>query len=278
MDIRLIALDLDGTALLPDHASFSPRTEAALLAAHRRGVAVVPTTGRQFAVLPPPLQVRQPWADLAVLCNGAEVRRLATGEVLAAHYMAGSELLPLIREAVRLGLPIELSAGGTLYLTQADWDREREMEGLMFHMGVLGHRGRAVEGTLADFAAASPLAFEKVNLLGLTPALWGELAPLCRRLPLSCVWSSPRSMEITHRAATKASGLGTVCRLLGVELSQVMALGDSGNDLSSLTAAGLGVAMGDAPEEVKAAADAVTASNREDGAALAIERYVLGQS
>ena len=122
MDIRLIALDLDGTALLPDHASFSPRTEAALLAAHRRGVAVVPTTGRQFAVLPPPLQVRQPWADLAVLCNGAEVRRLATGEVLE-----------------------ERPAGGTLYLTQADWDREREMEGLMFHMGVLGHRGRAVE-------------------------------------------------------------------------------------------------------------------------------------
>lgn len=277
MDIRLIALDLDGTALLPDHASFSPRMEAALLAAHRKGVAVVPTTGRQFAVLPPPLQVRQSWAGLAVLCNGAEVRRLTTGEVLASHYMAGAELLPLIREAAWLGAPIELSAGGTLYLTQADWDREREMEGLTFHMGVLSRRGRAVEGSLADFAAASPLAFEKVNLLGVTPDRWAALAPLCRQLPLSCVWSSPRSMEITHREATKASGLGTVCRLLGVEMAQVMALGDSGNDLSSLTAAGLGVAMGDAPEEVKAAADAVTASNREDGAALAIERYVLGR-
>ena len=54
MDIRLISLDLDGTALLPDQASFSQRTEEALLAAHRQGVAIVPTTGRQFAGDPPP--------------------------------------------------------------------------------------------------------------------------------------------------------------------------------------------------------------------------------
>ena len=67
MNIRLISLDLDGTALLPDHASFSRRTEDALLAAHRQGVAIVPTTGRQFAMLPPPLRVKQSWANLAVL-------------------------------------------------------------------------------------------------------------------------------------------------------------------------------------------------------------------
>ena len=55
-----------------------------------------------------------------------------------------------------------------------------------------------------------------------------------------------------------------------------MAIGDSGNDITMLKAAGLGVAMGSAAQAVKDAADAVTASNREDGAALAIERYILG--
>ena len=65
------------------------------------------------------------------------------------------------------------------------------------------------------------------------------------------------------------------CALLGVDPVRTMAIGDRGNDISMLRAAGFGVAMGDAPQEVKDAADIVTASNREDGAALAIERYVL---
>lgn len=55
MDIQLIAMDLDGTALLDDHRSFSPRLTAALLEAHRRGIAIAPVTGRQFVLLPPPL-------------------------------------------------------------------------------------------------------------------------------------------------------------------------------------------------------------------------------
>ena len=57
-----------------------------------------------------------------------------------------------------------------------------------------------------------------------------------------------------------------------------MAIGDSGNDIPMLRAAALGVAMGNATREVKDAADAVTASNMEDGAAIAIERYILGSS
>lgn len=275
MDIRLISLDLDGTALLPDHASFSRRMEDALLAAHRRGVAIVPTTGRQFALLPPPLQVKQNWAELAVLCNGAEVRRLSTGEVLASHYMDGPALKPLIAAAGRLGLPIELSAAGRLHLSQRDWDLEQQAEELVFHRSVLEQRGHVVED-LSAFAETSGLDFEKINLLCIAPEIREELHLELAHLPLSCVWSTARSMEVTHPCATKASGLRTVCRLLGLDMSQVMALGDSGNDISSLQEAGLGVAMGDAPEEVRAAADAVTASNREDGAALAIEKYVLG--
>ena len=275
MDIRLISLDLDGTALLPDQASFSQRTEDALLAAHRQGVAIVPTTGRQFAMLPPPLRVKQSWANLAVLCNGAEIRRLESGEVLASRYMTAETLRPLIDRAAALGLMVELSAGGTLYLTAEDWARERTIDRLTFHLGVLDRRGHVVEGPLSAFAAGSGLVFEKMNLMGLTPALWQELAPTAQALPLSCVWSSPRSMEVTDREATKARGLERVCRLLGVDMGQVMAIGDSGNDISSLRAAGLGVAMGNAPEEVLAAADAVTGTNLQDGAAQAIERYVL---
>ena len=73
MDIRLIAMDLDGTALQADRCSFSPRLIAALDEAHRRGIAIAVITGRQFNMLPPAVQNHPSWENLAVLCNGAQI-------------------------------------------------------------------------------------------------------------------------------------------------------------------------------------------------------------
>ena len=71
------------------------------------------------------------------------------------------------------------------------------------------------------------------------------------------------------------SGLLALAEKLGLRRDQVMAVGDSGNDLSMIEDAGLGVAMGNATPEILAAADAVTADNNHDGVALAIEKYAL---
>ena len=94
MEIRLIAMDLDGTALQPDRKSFSPRLEATLSAAHQKGAAVVPITGRQFFLLPPAVRPEAEWAGLAVLSNGGEVRRLTGGSLLSGHYLGREALLP----------------------------------------------------------------------------------------------------------------------------------------------------------------------------------------
>lgn len=82
MDIRLIAMDLDGTTLQRDRCTFSPRLHEALEMAHARGIAVVPVTGRQFGLLPPVLNKHYGWTNLAVLCNGGQIRNLKTGELL----------------------------------------------------------------------------------------------------------------------------------------------------------------------------------------------------
>ena len=82
-------------------------------------------------------------------------------------------------------------------------------------------------------------------------------------------------MEITHPDASKGKGLAALCRLLEIPPENVLALGDSGNDESMLRSAGLGVAMGNAPDFIKAAADAVTEPYDRDGAAIAIEKYCL---
>lgn len=274
MEIRLIALDLDGTALQADRCSFSPRLTAALAAAHDCGVAVVPVTGRQYELLPPPVQAHPAWESLVVLCNGAEVRHLASGRLLATHYMRPEQLLPLLDLAERFSLPVELSSGGTLYLTETIWESERRLKNLTFHLGILDRQGKTVEN-LRDFCQRASVPFEKVNLPHVPRNLRDALTAALAMLPLSCVWSGASSIEITHPQATKANGMLSACHLLGVEPRQVLALGDSGNDLSMLQTAGLGIAMGNAPPEIQRAARMVTASNTEDGAALAIEQHVL---
>lgn len=88
--------------------------------------------------------------------------------------------------------------------------------------------------------------------------------------------SSPRNLEINPRGINKASGLREVCRLLDIRMEEVAACGDSLNDLEMIRAAGLGIAMGNAQEAVKLAADTVTGTNNEDGVAQAI-RMILGE-
>ena len=82
MDIKMICMDLDGTALQADRMTFSPRLEEALVRAHRQGIAVTVVTGRQFGLLPPAVTGHPVWENLAVVCNGGQIRKLATGQLL----------------------------------------------------------------------------------------------------------------------------------------------------------------------------------------------------
>lgn len=272
MDIKLIAMDLDGTALQNDHNTFSPRLTAALEEAYRRGIVITPVTGRQFGLLPPPLKNHPVWEDLVVLCNGGQVRRLQTGEVLHSLCIAPSALKQLLILAEKFGLPMEFSVDSTLYLTGQSYQKQLPHPNLTFHRDtILASHGRIVD-------SLEPLcteAVEKVNLLCISQDIRDAVQQALESIAVSAVWASSSSMEITHPNATKGKGLEVLCRLLDVPMENVMALGDSGNDITMLRQAGLGVAMGNAPDFVKAAADVVTASNIQDGAALAIEQYVL---
>jgi Cof subfamily protein (haloacid dehalogenase superfamily) len=87
--------------------------------------------------------------------------------------------------------------------------------------------------------------------------------------------SHPFNIELNPKGINKASGIRQVCELLGIDMSQVIAMGDSLNDESMIREAGLGVAMGNAQDEVKLFADVVTLTNEEHGVARIIEQYVL---
>jgi Cof subfamily protein (haloacid dehalogenase superfamily) len=90
------------------------------------------------------------------------------------------------------------------------------------------------------------------------------------------VRSQPYYLDITHPLANKGTALTEVARLLGVPLAEIAVIGDGGNDVAMFERSGLSIAMGNAGPDVQRAADVVTGSNRDDGFAEAIERFILG--
>ena len=272
MEIKLICMDLDGTALSADRKTFSPRLIAALDAAHAKGIAIAPVTGRQYGLLPPAITGHPIWENLVVTCNGGQIYRLGTGECLLSRNIGENALRELLAISERFRVPLEISVDGKLHLTQESYDAQLPHENLNFHV----HTILAKSGVIVD--SLEPLCtqpVEKAQIPWIPPEIGPQVEAALKGVAVSAVWASDTSMEITHPDANKGNGLAALCRLLDIPAENAMALGDSGNDESILRAAGLGVAMGNAPDFIKAAADVVTEPHDRDGAAIAIEKYCL---
>ena len=272
MEIKLICMDLDGTALQADRKTFSPRLNAALAAAHEKGIAIAPVTGRQYGLLPPAVTGHPVWENLVVTCNGGQVYRLGTGERLFGLDISENALRQLLEISESFHIPVEFSVDGKLHLTKASYDAQLPHENLGFHV----HTILAQSGVIVD--TLEPLCtrpVEKAQFPWIPPEVGSDVEKALQGVAVSAVWSSKTSMEITHPHANKGNGLAAVCRLLDIPAENAMALGDSGNDESILRAAGRGVAMGNAPDFIKAVADVVTEPHDRDGAAIAIEKYCL---
>lgn len=272
MEIKMICMDLDGTALQHDRSSFSPALCRALQDAHEQGIAIVPVTGRQFGLLPQAVKNHPVWEDLVVTCNGGQVRKLATGEILYSLNIGQDALQQLLQLAEKFDLPLEFSLDSRLYLTAHSLERQKKDPGLVFHRDtILANHGCIVD-SLAPLCCRD---VEKANLLCIPEEVRDAVVQELAHIAVSAVWSSHNCMEITHPDAHKGRGLEAVCQLRNIPVECTMALGDSGNDIAMLRRAGLGVAMGNAPDFVKEAADAVTDRYDSDGAAKAVCRYAL---
>ena len=272
MEIKMICMDLDGTALQPDRKSFSPRLVAALDAAHQKGIAIAVVTGRQYGLLPPAVTGHPVWEDLVVTCNGGQILKLGTGERLFALSITETAQRQLLQISERFGIPVEFSVDSRLHLTKKSYNAQLPHENLRFHV----HTILAQSGVIVDsLESMCGLPVEKAQFPWIPPELGPAVEAALKDVAVSAVWASATSMEITHPDANKGNGLGHLCRLLDIPPEQVMALGNSGNDESMLRAAGLGIAMGNAPDSIKAIADAVTEPADRDGAAIAIETYCL---
>lgn len=273
MQIRLIALDLDGT-VFNDQKEITPRTVQAIRAALQKGITVLPATGRTVTGVPKQF-TEIPGVRYALTSNGASVVDLQTGEKLVS--------LPFDIEQAERAFDVLKDYGGMLsifidgqsYTTSENAANTQDMV-----PANLREYFRTTRNEVPDMhrmMEQHPDEIEKFSIMYPTEAdrdaAWQAVAKACPRLEITS--SIERNMELNAPGVSKGRGLMALAERLGLARDQVMAVGDSGNDLTMLEAAGLGVAMANATREVRHASDVITADNNHDGVAEAIEKYTL---
>jgi len=263
--IRLIAADLDGT-LMGESLRFSPRVRAALQEVRKQRVQFTIATGRIFAEALPyacQLDITAP-----LICSqGGYIRSLDSPHPL---YEATMDL-ELAQEAIRLSR----RAAWHLHIYVDDVAyTERPLGSEELYRQLFGMQVRRVPDLLA-FLHQPPTKFliiadEPEEATRLDEELRARFAGRLR-----IVRSYHTFVEGNPLDASKGQGLARLAAHLGIPSQAVMAIGDQDNDADMVAWAGLGVAMGNASPGVKAVADYVAPSVEEDGAAEAIERFVL---
>lgn len=272
MNYKLLALDLDGTALGGDPDLFAPGLAEAAAGAAAGGCTVVVATGRPAACLPAAMDPMPDWVGWLILCDGAEIQDARTRACLWRRAFSAVSLVCVEQAAARWDLPVEYIDRSSCYHLTAAARRWVEASGpSAFHKNVVARHGRLLDAPAASLAGLDVL---KINM----PFVPQELRPSFAAavgdaaLILDC---GPGGLELTAPGAGKLAAVQVLVRTLGLGMKDVMALGDSGNDAALLQAAGLGVAMGNGQTEVLAAAHTVTGRNTEGGAADAIRRFLL---
>ncbi len=263
--IKLIALDLDGTVLRKDR-TISPRVTWATRAAIERGCYVTIATGRM------PISARQVAQALnvntSVICqNGGIVCDLRTGDLTRRITLDRDIACDALAAAQRFSAwhPVIFSLDSVLV-------SEQRLPKSAYSMGdvqiVVQPDVCSMLGTLA--ADKLLLILEPSDapeaILAMTECVQGRAA---------VVQSSPRLVEVMAHAAHKGAGLAQLAAQLGLHPEEVMAIGDHDNDETMLAWAGTGVAMGQCSDLARAAANWVAPTLEEDGAAIAIEKFVL---
>ena len=265
---RLLALDVDGT-LLTDELQITVATRQAVQKVISRGVQVVLASARGpnalFSILKE-LEIR----GLAICYTGALTCRLYPErhnsiEIVDEQTMSLSSAHFVLHNALEQGISIGWFVGENWYIPRYDLAIQ--------HESMITGVTPIVAPDLKNFKNPP----HKLQAIVDEPAYLPLLKALAGMLPDDCVgqFSYETYLEIIRRGADKSTALSVLEQRLGIAPFEMIAIGDMDNDIAMLQMAGLGIAMGNAPDHVKAQADWVTATNNRDGVAVALERLLL---
>jgi Cof subfamily protein (haloacid dehalogenase superfamily) len=262
---RLLVIDVDGTLLTDDYRLMAA-TRTAVQQVSAQGVQVVLASARSARALHS-IMGALGIMGLAICYTGALTCRISPDphmptEVMMEQRMSLSSAHDVLNNALERGISTGWYSGDDWYIPR--WDMALRRESMLTGVPPI------VEPDLA-YVTEAP---HKLLAIAGDPVLLPELSLLASTLPADCrgQFSLAHYLEITHQGVDKATALLALGQQLGIIPAEMVAIGDGENDLAMLRLVGLGIAMGNAPPSVQAAADWVTDTNNRDGVAIAIER------
>ncbi|MFU2046579.1 Cof-type HAD-IIB family hydrolase [Avibacterium gallinarum] len=255
MAYKMVFSDMDGTLLNSQH-QISPATAQAIQRIMQQGIPFIPVSARPpYAILPYMEQLHN--KNEIVCYSGA----LILDKNLTALYSITLEntLLPQLEQILAKHPTLSVS-----YYSHLDW----------FTTGLDSHwikQESEITGLAAKEKPQHLSNVHKILLMGEATQI-EQIEPLLKQQfpQLSIHRSKKEYLEIMNKAATKANAIQFMAQRAGVDKADIIAFGDNFNDLDMLQYVGLGIAMGNSPEEIKRIAKQITASNDEDGIALSL--------
>ncbi|BES65030.1 sugar-phosphatase [Gottschalkiaceae bacterium SANA] len=262
--IKFLALDVDGT-LLNSKREVCESTIEMIKEAQEKDVLVTICTGR-------PVQGAVPFVKMfglqspIIAYNGGMIVDSKTMEVLYEQDVSGEDARRIIALGQERETTIIIWSNNQLYVNELN-DHVNEYK------------------QLSDVQPIKIQDYEEIIQQGITKLLWIDDVEKIRTYKadmhtqlqetVNVVISKPHYLEFVDKKVSKGEALKQIGEIYGISRNEMMAIGDGDNDLPMLEYAGLGVAMGNAPDFVKEKVQFVTASNDEDGIAVAIRKFIV---
>lgn len=270
--IKLVVSDMDGTLLGKD-SKISPANEEAIVRIQELGVPFVLCTGRIYSAV-------APYADYLKLtgpvigCNGAIIKNHGTGETLFLNAMQEEVVCQVIDIFRKYDHYFHFYDEDTVYA---------EKSGPLFDyivsmsekLGDKRIKTKMVEDTKVVVRTMTKVLKMGFNLIDETSE---QIADEIRKVAgLTVVQSAPKLLDVMNENVSKGEALKALAAIYNISTEEILAMGDNDNDIEMLQVAGVGVAMGNAGDKVKAIADDVAVHHEEDGVAWTLEKYVLSR-
>ena len=275
--IGLVALDLDGT-LLNSHGCITEGSKEAIRKAAAAGVHIAIATGRPFSQLPLAQLADLP-IEYAMTANGASAYRIRDRRCLFETDLPDETVRDILGEVLQHEVHITCFIHGSGVTPDKCRDYTERLI-VPPNIKVDYYTTRKYVPDLRAYILENQFHVEKFTLNFIrTPE--GELVDrdylekwLKARADIDVVCGGYSNLEITKKGIDKGVGLYALADCLGFAHEATMAIGDAGNDLAILRAAGIGVCMANGDAECLAAADYITASNEAEGVARAFRRFL----
>jgi len=268
-DIKLTALDLDGTLLTTDK-QLTVRTRNALRNAAEHGIIPVFVTGRPYSGLPEEL-LDIPGCRYAITSNGAVTTDILTGAVMRASVLNPETAAQIAQIPLERGLLYNIFIDGIGYSDYSTFEQlVNRFSGTPLEKYVLQSR-RGTDDIL-DFIKKSGDSAENIWIMCSDTCERDEIHDMILKYPsVRTVLTAKTDIEVGAQDADKGLALKEFAGMLHIPEKNILAIGDNMNDLGMLKAAGTAVVMGNAPEEVRQYSDIIADSNDCDGAAKILE-------